>query len=371
MRIAFVSPFITSYFDPAGDCYGSQQLNLAKGLVAGGHDVEIVSGFRTGCVGLSPPDGVKVTWLRMPRLRNTPLVFLWGLEDLLRKGSFDVVLTTESYSPVSLQAVHAHAGVVLYHGFTGTKGSRSARWGARFLKVFFERAVVKRVRGAIAKTPEAEDYLRGMGLSRVQTVPVGVDTELFRPLGEEARAEVRSKWGLPDGILLIYVGNLLPRRDLATILSAFRKACNERKDIHLLVVGDGPERGALTRFMDTSEYRGSVTWIRKVPHRALAELYAMADRFIFASRYEVFGMVLLESLASGTPIVSTPVPAATMLADHENGIELFDYGDAVHLAAMMVEAPALEKRAGARRGAEAYSWTCISRRVEQALLSLV
>ncbi|MFC1791903.1 glycosyltransferase, partial [Gemmatimonadota bacterium] len=242
MRIAIVSPFITSYFDPTGLYYSSQQLHLAEALAARGNSVSVISGWRPGCMELSVHEDVGLTWLPLRRLGPGPVVMLKGLGDHIKAQGFDRVLAMESYSPVSLQAVRAHPNTFIYHGFTGTGGGVLSQVTMAALRRFVEPTVVKRSVGALAKSPEAAEYLRGLGMNSVSTVGVGVDTSHFVPIQEAERKKAREELGIPGGRVLLYVGNLLPRRDVATILGAFELAIQERGDLFLVLIGDGPDR---------------------------------------------------------------------------------------------------------------------------------
>ena len=108
--------------------------------------------------------------------------------------------------------------------------------------------------------------------------------------------------------------------------------------------------------MEKSQFRERIFWKQRIPHCELAKYYATSDLFIFPSRWEVFGMVLLEALACGVPVVTTPVGGATMLAEKNCAVSFFPIGDDKALAAQMQKENSLEVRLFARTLAEEYSW---------------
>jgi glycosyltransferase involved in cell wall biosynthesis len=129
--------------------------------------------------------------------------------------------------------------------------------------------------------------LEGRGFASVARWSRGVDAELFHP-------EKRVELALPRPIHL-YVGRLAVEKDVGEFL---------RQDLPgtKLVVGDGPERAELQRCFPEAVFTGALRG------EDLARMYASADVFVFPSRTDTFGLVLLEALASGLPVAALPVP---------------------------------------------------------------
>ncbi|MFC1791130.1 glycosyltransferase family 4 protein, partial [Gemmatimonadota bacterium] len=113
---------------------------------------------------------------------------------------------------------------------------------------------------------------------------------------------------------------------------------------------------------------GRVLLRDRVPHGELPMYYASSDLFVFASRWEVFGMVLLEALSCGLPVASTPVGGATMLAAHESGVSLFPIGDRRALADLMLRDGGSEAKVSARAVGEKYSWDVVAESCLRSLL---
>jgi glycosyltransferase involved in cell wall biosynthesis len=127
--------------------------------------------------------------------------------------------------------------------------------------------------------------------------PRGVDCDLFHPHYE--KKAVREKYGISKKYLLSYVGRLSPEKDVNTLLAVTKSIPPEiSKDIQWLWVGDGPLREKLER-----EAPANVTFTGFLKGEELAEIYCASDLFIFPSPTETFGNVVLEALASGTPVV--------------------------------------------------------------------
>ncbi len=143
-------------------------------------------------------------------------------------------------------------------------------------------------------TPSIEALLRDwrfrMPLARLSR---GVDTTLFFPPPEAPEPD------RTDHPTLLYVGRIAPEKSLETFLSLDEQALGPHRKV---IVGDGPALGALQRAFPDAEFCG------KLEGKALADAYRRADVFVFPSRTDTFGIVLIEALASGLPIAAHDVP---------------------------------------------------------------
>ncbi len=138
--------------------------------------------------------------------------------------------------------------------------------------------------------------LTAHGIERVDLWQKGVDTELFHP--ELATDEMRShlSQGFPQHPLLLYVGRLSVEKEIERIKPVLEAIPNAR----LALVGDGPHRAALAQ-----HFAGTPThFVGYLTGRDLGSAFASADAFIFPSCTETLGLVLLEAMAAGCPVVA-------------------------------------------------------------------
>jgi len=140
----------------------------------------------------------------------------------------------------------------------------------------------------LAATPTLGGELTARGFKNVKLWPRGVDASLFRP-----RQGV--VLDLPRPIFLT-VGRVAVEKNLEAFLTLDLPGTK-------LVVGDGPARASLARQFPSAVFLGARAG------EALAEIYAAADVFVFPSRTDTFGLVLLEALASGVPVAGFPAAA--------------------------------------------------------------
>jgi glycosyltransferase involved in cell wall biosynthesis len=137
----------------------------------------------------------------------------------------------------------------------------------------------------MAATPALADELRGRGFHNVVLWPRGVDAGLFHPRDADL--------GLPRPVFLS-VGRVAVEKNLEAFLSLDLPGTK-------VVVGDGPAREALQRDYPQAVFLGAMQG------ETLARAYASADVFVFPSKTDTFGLVLLEALASGVPVAAFPV----------------------------------------------------------------
>ncbi|GAC1467795.1 MAG: glycosyltransferase family 1 protein [Chamaesiphon sp.] len=206
------------------------------------------------------------------------------------------------------------------------------------------------------------------GIERVDLWQRGVDTEMFGP--HLASQEMRShlSQGNPESPLLLYVGRLGAEKEIDRIKPILEAIPSAR----LALVGDGPHRQALERhFAGTcTHFVGYLTGIE------LASAFASSDAFIFPSRTETLGLVLLEAMAAGCPVVaarSGGIP--DIVSDGVNGY-LFDPADeggaiaaTQRLLAHQEERETL--RQNARGEAERWGWAAATRQLQNYYKAVV
>ena len=185
----------------------------------------------------------------------------------------------------------------------------------------------------------------------------GVDTELFRPAGDEVSAASEAGDGdaraVDAGPLILYSGRL-HRGDKG--LDRFIEILDAVPEARLLVVGDGPHREGLEADLGhRAEFTG------KLAGEALAAAYRRCDFFVFPSKHDTFGQVVMEAMASGLPVVVTNRGGPQELVD--DGVTGFVADDDRFLRRVRELAESRELRhtmgLNARQAAEARSWTRI------------
>ncbi|MBD1852013.1 glycosyltransferase family 1 protein [Leptolyngbya sp. FACHB-711] len=206
-----------------------------------------------------------------------------------------------------------------------------------------------------------EEALTSHDIERVEVWQRGVDTELFRP--DLASQEMRShlSQGNPDAPLLLYVGRLSAEKEIDRIKPILEAIPNAR----LALVGDGPYRQDLERiFADTPTH-----FVGYLTGESLGAAFASSDAFIFPSRTETLGLVLLEAMAAGCPVIAANAGGIPdIVTDGVNGY-LFDPTDdqGAIVATQRLLANREERellRQNARQEAERWGWAAATRQLQ-------
>jgi glycosyltransferase involved in cell wall biosynthesis len=173
-------------------------------------------------------------------------------------------------------------------------------------------------------TSEKLQQTYGLPSSKVSVIPGGVDLERFRPSTDKVR--IRARMGLPeDKLILFTVRNLVPRMGLENLITAFEIVQNRHRDLLLVIGGAGPLETALREQARRCGVEDFVRFAGYIPDEDLPSYYQMADLFILpTTELEGFGLVTVEALASGLPVLGTPVGGTKEILTKLGSDYLFD-----------------------------------------------
>lgn len=204
----------------------------------------------------------------------------------------------------------------------------------------------------LATSETMKQELTEQGIHNLHVVRRGVDTDTFHPRFASRQMRERLTQGHPEKKLLVFVGRLAAEKEIHRL----RPLMNRRHDVALAIVGDGPFRGELEQMFAGT----STVFPGFMEGEELASAFASADAFVFPSVTETLGLVILEGMASGLPVVAARSgPTLEQVTDGENGL-LFDSGDEAsldHAIHRLADADLRTRiRTAARAEAEKYSW---------------
>ena len=169
----------------------------------------------------------------------------------------------------------------------------------------FTRSQCAQLAAIVAPSEPMRALLQQYGVAtRIEVIPTGLPADRY-VLGDGAR--FRARFNIPtDRPLLLYVGRVAFEKNIDFLLQAFVALRRTRADAMLAIAGEGPAREHLLSLATRLGVAQHVHFIGYLDReRTLADCYAAADVFVFASRTETQGLVLLEALAQGRPVVST------------------------------------------------------------------
>ncbi len=154
---------------------------------------------------------------------------------------------------------------------------------------------------------KASDYLRSCGVhTPFHYIPNSVENQRFNPseIHPATRQRIRRQFILDnDRNLALFVGRLGKEKNVSQLLSFWKEAAFTDDAIHLMIVGDGPERAALQNQAVSLGIASQVTFTGKVPYDAITDFYAAADLYLSASTTEMMSISMLEARAMGLPTI--------------------------------------------------------------------
>jgi glycosyltransferase involved in cell wall biosynthesis len=354
-----------------GDGQGRVNYEITWEAIRRGHDVTLLASQ----VAPELRENSQVQWIGIPVkgwpaeiIRN--MIFSWrsAIWLLQHRSEFDLVKANGAITaiPADVNAVHfVHSSWLKFSAFKATSKSfknvlnprgvlydfyqwlytaANARWEK---KAFSQAKIVVAISNQIAK-----DLLEiGVAPERLQVILNGVDLQEFSPGTGD-----RKIWELPDGVpLALFAGDIrIPRKNLDTVLQALVKV----PELHLAVAGitEGSPYLQLADSLGLSDRVHFLGLRHDVP-----QLMRAVDFLVFPSRYEPFGLVVIEAMACGLPVITAKTTGAAELVTPESGIVIADPDDAEALAQALLSLAgdrALRIQMGkfARNIAEKHSW---------------
>jgi phosphatidyl-myo-inositol alpha-mannosyltransferase len=360
MKIGLVCPYI---YPGAGGVAQHVQF-LYENLRLRGHDVRIITAshgpqrssegdtVRVG-VGFSMPTNGSVGTLTFsPR-------YISQVRQMLAREQFDLLHFHEPFVPflsLFLLRESTSVNVATFHAYAGF--SPSYEFGSRVL-----RGHAARLHGRIAVSAAARHFIDRFFPGDYKVIPNGVD------IGRFANAVPLARWndGTPN---ILFVGRHEPRKGLLDLLKAQRILRKTGYGTRLLIVGTGPQEREARRYVATRGLQG-VEFLGRVTDAEKAQLYRTASVFASpATGGESFGIVLLEAMAAGAPIVCSDIHGykGVVRRDREGLLVPPREPKALAVAiARLVDDAALRDRmsAAGRLRAEEFSWPRVTAKVEE------
>lgn len=199
----------------------------------------------------------------------------------------------------------------------------------------------------------------------VEHVTKGVDEAMFAPEGPDRRAQL----GLAGKRVVVTVSRLVPIKNVPLLVNAFALARKTLPDLHLIIVGEGPERERLDAEVRALGLGEAITFAGYVPQQETPGWYRSADVFALTSDFDNSPNVVLEAMATGLPIVATDVGGLRDFVTPGRNGELVPKGDAAAMAEALVafmRALPHARSIGAVNRADAvsrFSWTASARQL--------
>lgn len=361
MRIAFLDSWLQDAAAGSGTAVAIG--GLAAALIARGHQVERLV-----------PLG---SWPRSLLLRR--LWFNLTLPARLRALSYDLIVGFD-IDGVRLAAAASAPYVCSIKGVLAEEARCERGWPRLMLSVLslLERRNARRAPLVLSTSRYCCDRIRqhyGVPVERLALVPEGIDLDLWQPSSDPdslAAADARR-----DPFTVLCVARHYPRKRILDLIRAFAQVRRHEPRARLVVIGDGPEHEALRQAVLEHELADCVQLLGALPaDEEVRGWYGRASLFCLPSEQEGFGIVFLEAMASGLPVVSTTAAAIPeVVPDGEAGLLVHPRDPAALAEALLrlLQDPGLRSRLRdcGRRHARAYAWERVADRFLEAVTPLL
>jgi L-malate glycosyltransferase len=262
---------------------------------------------------------VRIKHKKSPIPKTTYFIYLWSIhivfKKLLREGWLPDIIHAHIFRAavpaVILGKLYKIPVVITEHcsGFPRCALTFFDRLRARF--------AMNKAKVILPVSKDLESAIRNYGIkNKFEVIPNVVNTDLFYPLLARFNSCNRE-----DGIKrVLLVALLSPKKGISYLLKALALLRQKRKDFVLDIVGDGPNRKEYEKITKDLELDGIVKFYGIKPKEEVAEFMRNCDFFVLPSLYETFGVVYIEAMACGKPIVATRLPVLQELITQERGI---------------------------------------------------
>jgi len=317
MKIALVSPYDFSY--PGGVV--RHVMSLENNFTRMGHVVKIIApasrpvdGYGDRFIAIGKPRPIPTSG----SIARVPISFTMAdhIKEVLDKEKFDIVHLHEPLAPMLCVTVLRVSNSVNIGTFHATESKPSYRWSkAVMIKGLLEKWS-NRLDGRIAVSKPARDYINKYFPANYDIIPNGIDLQHFRPDVEPMPQYQDGKFNI------LFVGRIEKRKGLEYLIKAYKLIKPDCPDIRLIIVGPGTRlRGKYEKSVIESGVP-DVEFLGNVDYKDLPRYYKTADVFCApATGHESFGIVLLEAMATGRPVIASDISGyASVISDGVDGI---------------------------------------------------
>lgn len=304
--------------------YNVQEIGLAKALVKKGHTCDIVlytnkekSYMQNIIVG---DKNIKIYWLKGKKILGNAFFDKELMEiiknyDIIQSGGYDQI-----YNIALIKKINKP--LVIYHGnyySQYSKGYKKKCYISDFIYTFYKK--YKKVQ-FISKSELSTDFLHEKGFENVKTIGVGLDTDRFENTTILNKDIEKIKENKKNFKYLLYIGKIEERRNILFLLRLIKEINNDNSQFKLILVGKGSKdyMDKCKNFINENNIKNNVIYIESLKQEEIPQLYNISDMFLLPTQHEIFGMVILESMYFGLPVITTYNGGSSVLIDNnKNG----------------------------------------------------
>lgn len=319
--------------------YNNQQIGMGKAFCRRGYDFDFITFKKRDQKEWTffEYEGCKARWIEKPRKR----IFRWGINmsivDKAFLSQYDIILSQEYYQIMTYFLSKKSDNIVMYSGpYTNLFYTRL---GSKLYDLLFTKKINKNIKHKLTKSLLAQRFLEKKGYVNVNTVGVGLDYERFEN-EHEMTLETKSVVDfMRENKCLLYVGSLWSVKNYPFLLNVFQKVRERDPEIKMVTIGRsiasplaklfGKNNESYAKEVEAKvpkEVMDNIFHIDKIPNPQLKYIYPLAKVFLLPSHFEIFGMVLLEAMYFGVPVITRlNGGSSSMIEGRDSGIIVDEY----------------------------------------------
>lgn len=340
--------------------------NISKHLAKRGHEVHVVTTRDAGLPSYEKRDGFLIHRLRVPRKRRIETA-LYCVRAFLKVKQIDPdIVHAQAVSPPGLSAFLIRKVFKKPYILWGQGFDIYMPW--RF-KGMISKLALRNAATVIALTEDMKREIQKIRAVEPTVLPNGIDLERFENL--PSRKNLRSRLMIEQGQkIILFVGVLKLVKGVRYLIETMTTIKQKEPMARLLIVGDGEERQTLEELAEGLNLRGQVSFAGRVPNEVVPQYMAASDVFVLPSLSESFGIVNLEAMASGLPIVASNLRGMKeIVEDGQSGflVEPRNPEAIAQKVLLLLQDEGLRRRMGERnkQKAKQYSWEEIVAKLEE------
>lgn len=309
--------------------YNSQEIGLAKAYVALGHQCDIVyyngkNPSRKETIKAEYGKEITIFWWKGFSILNNGI--FPGITKLIKE--YDVIQVSEYYF-FSSWYVYKRFGkekkVYIYQGVYDSDNSERFKLRCKVMDpILLNRQVLQNIQ-VFTKSDLAKESMDKRGFQKIKTVGVGLDTSRFMECDNTNNTLFAKQ---ENTKYLLYVGVLEDRRNILFLLDVFSKVAEQRRNVYLVIIGRGKEEyvSICKERIKELKLEDRIIYQERMQQDQLPSVYRDCDIFLLPSKYEIFGMVLLEAMRFGIPVISSRNGgSSTLITSGETGFIIDDF----------------------------------------------
>lgn len=315
MKILIVRPTATVM---NRNSYNLQEEGIAKQYVKMGHQCNIVyytnKKYKTEIVPVDKVNRFNIYWIPAWKIYDNAVFKSKYIKPLLEDA--DVIVTEEFEQLQScILSLKYPQKVVIYHGPYDCDYKSRYMLKSKIYELFFLKAMIKKKIKFIAKSKKAKRTIEAKGFSNVDVIPVGLDLSKFQVSDFHTFVQPNQKL---DKLDMLYVGSLEDRRNIPFMLLLTKELIDRNIPVNLTIVGEARNNDYFDeckKLIKKLDIENNIIYLGKKKQDELVEIYKNNPVFLLPTRYEIFGMVLLEAMLFGRIVLTTDNGGSETLID--------------------------------------------------------